>query len=170
MAAKTTKRTRTWITKSGKVKTKTYYYKVEKGGKKTAGKASAKEYYSERKHRGRKTLSLDEAIDYLESKSATFEEIQTIKNDIKGDIKRGISAKTFTKQGLDARLENVKLSREENFLRQLGYSFEEFEEEFGYSKEYIKKNSFEDLGDGVYKLKGTDLVFIWDYDQGFVRK
>lgn len=170
MAAKTTKRTRTWITKSGKVRTKTYYYKVEKGGKKTAGKASAKDYYSERTHRERKTLNLDEAIDYLESKSATFEEIQQIKNDIKGDIKRGISAKTFTKAGLDARLENVKLNREENFLRQLGYSFEEFEEEFGYTKEYIKKNPFEDIGDGVFRLRGTNLVFIWDYDQGLVRR
>lgn len=164
MAAKTTKRTRTWITKSGEIRTKTYYYKVEKGGKKTAGKASAKDYYSERKHRERKTLSLEEAIDYLESRSASFEDIQTIKNDIKGDIKRGVAPKTFTKQGLDARLENVKLNREENFLRQLGYSFEEFEKEFGYNREYIKKNPFEDIGDGVFRLKGTDLVFIWDYD------
>lgn len=157
---------RKYITKSGK--TKIYYY--EKKGKKTVGKASAKDFYSERAHKERKTLTLDEAIDYLESKSATFEEIQTIKNDIRGDVKRGISAKTFTKAGLDARLEKVKLSREENFLRQLGYSFEEFEKEFGYTKEYIKKNHFEDIGDGVFRLKGTDLVFIWDYDQGFVRK
>lgn len=155
-----------YTNKSGK--TKYYYY--EKKGKKTVGKASAKDFYSEREHKERKTLTLSEAIDYLKSKSATFEEIQTIRNDILGDIERGVSAKTFTKQGIDARLENAKLSREENFLRQLGYSFEEFEKEFGYTKEYIKKNPFEDIGDGVYRLKGTDLIFIWDYDAGFIRK
>ena len=155
-----------YTNKSGK--TKFYYY--EKKGKTTVSKASAKDFYSEREHKERKTLSLEEAIEYLESKSATFKEIQTIKNDIKGDLRRDRAPKTFTKQGLDARLEKVKLTREENFLRQLGYSFEEFEKEFGYDREYIKKNPFEDIGDGVFKLKGTDLVFIWDYDSGFIRK
>ena len=37
----------------------------------------------------------------------------------------------------------------------LGNEVKEFEKEFGYSKDYIKKNSFEDIGDGVFRLKGT---------------
>lgn len=152
--------------KTGDVK----YYYYEKVGRKTVGKASARDYYGERKHKERKALTLSEIKDYLASKSASFEDTQAILNDFKGDERRGISNITFTKEGLEARLEKVKSSRTENFLRQLGYSAKEFEEEFGYNKQFIEEHGFEDMGDGVYKLRGTDLIFIWDYDNGLMRR
>lgn len=149
---------------------KEYYYelkgKTTKGG---SGRVSAREFYEERGAKSRKALTLDEAIDYMKCRSASFEDIQKIINDYTGDTGRGVKAKTFTKAGLEAFLDEVEYDKSANFLRQLGYSFEEFEAEFGYDEAYVKKHGFEDIGNGVYKLKGTNFTFIWDYDTGLKR-
>ena len=87
--------------KTGDVK----YYYYEKEGRTTKGKASAREYYGERKHKERKALTLDEIKAYLSERSATFEDTQAILNDFRGDERRGISNVTFTREGLEARLE-----------------------------------------------------------------
>ena len=152
--------------KTGAVK----YYYYEMSGKKTVGKVSAREFYKERAGIDRKVLTEVEAIDYLKSRSATFQEIQSVINDYQGSPERGVKSKTFTKAGLDALLDKVEYDKTANFLRQLGYSFGEFEAEFGFDEEFVKKHGFEDIGNGVYKLKDTDLVFIWDYDTGLKLK
>ena len=154
--------------KTGEVK----YYYYELKGKTTKGgsRVSAREFYEERGGAKRKTLTLDEAVDYLKSRSAGFDDIQAVINDYTGDEELEIKAKTFTRAGLDAMLDKVEYNKTENFLRQLGYSFDEFEEEFGYDETYVKKHGFEDVGDGVYKLKGTNFIFVWDYDTGLRRK
>ena len=146
------------------------YYYYELSGKTTKGKSNAREFYEERGGKKRKALTKTEAEEYLKSKSATFEQIQEVLNDYEGDIDRAIKSKTFTKEGLDALLEGKTSDKAGNFLRQLGYSFKDFENEFGYSEDFVKDNGFEDIGNGVYKLKGTDLIFIWDYDTGLRRK
>lgn len=150
--------------KTGEVK----YYYYELKGKTTKGgsKATAREFYEERGGKKRKTLTMSEAVDYLKSRSASFTEIQEVINDYAGDDLRGQKAKTYTKAGLDAKLDEIEYDKASNFLRQLGYSFKEFEEEFGYNEKYIRKHGFEDIGNGVYRLKGTDFTFIWDYDTG----
>lgn len=147
----------------------TYYY-YEKKGKTTAGKATAREFYSERGAKKRKTLTKSEAEAYLKSKSASFEIIQEVLNDYEGDEIRDIKSKTFTKEGLEAILSKKTGDRAENFLRQLGYSFNDFENEFGFSEAFVRNAGFEDIGDGVYQLKGTSLLFVWDYDSGLRRK
>lgn len=152
--------------KTGKI---TYYY-YEKKGKTTTGKANARDFYSERGGKKRKTLSKSEAEDYLKGKSATFEIIQEVLNDYEGDEDRAIKAKTFTKEGLEAILSKKTGDRAENFLRQLGYSFKDFENEFGYDETYVRNAGFDDIGDGVYRLRGTSLLFVWDYDSGLRRK
>ena len=166
MARKKIKRVTYTNKKTGK---KTYYY-YEMDGKKTVRKATAKEWASERGGKKRKSLTWKEAQDYLKSKSATFEEIQMVYNEYLGDASIGKRSKTFTKQSLDGILENIKADRTENFLRQLGYNFEEFEDEFHYSKQFVKEHGFEDIGNGVYMLRGTNLSFIWDYDGGIMRR
>lgn len=152
--------------KTGEVK----YYYYEMSGKTTAGRVSAREFYEERGGNKRKTLTLSEAVDYMRSRSATFEDIQTVINDYTGDESLSIKAKTFTKSGIDAILDRVEYDRTSNFMRQLGYSFGEFEAEFGFDEAYIRKHGFEDIGDGVFNLRGTNFNFIWDYDTGLRRK
>ena len=163
--AKKTKRITYRNKKTGEIK----YYYYEISGK-TTKRVSAREFYKERGGVERKTLSKAEAIDYLKSKSATFKQISVIMNDLEGSESENVAPKTFTKAGLDKRLNEEKLSRNENFLRQLGYSLEEFEDEFGITRQYVNDHDFEDIGDGVFKLSGTNLLFIWDYDTGLRSK
>lgn len=150
--------------KTGEVKY--YYYELKGKSTKGGSKASARDFYAERGGKKRKTLTKDEAIDYLKARSASFTDIQEVMNDYEGDESRGQKAKTYTKAGLDAKLDEIEYDKASNFLRQLGYSFEEFEEEFGYNEGYVRKHGFEDIGNGVYGLKGTGFTFIWDYDTG----
>lgn len=150
--------------KTGEVKY--YYYEIKGKTTKGGNKVSAREFYAERGGKKRKTLTMSEAVDYLKSRSASFVDIQEIINDYAGDDLRGQKAKTYTKAGLDAKLDEIEYDKSSNFLRQLGYSFKEFEEEFGYDEKYIRKHGFEDIGNGVYRLKGTGFTFIWDYDTG----
>lgn len=146
-----------------------YYENIIKDGKRTTGKRiSPKEFYRERGAKERKALSLSEAIEFLQDQSVPYSTIQAVKNMYLGDEERGIAPRTVTQAGLDSIVQNRKLTRTENFVRQLGFSISEFSETFGYSEEYVKEKGFETLGDGVYALKGTDLTFIWDYDRGMV--
>lgn len=160
--AKKFKRIKYTSKKTGK--TTYYYYEME--GKTTKRKATAKEWALERGGKKRKGLTWEEARDYLKSRSASFEDIQIIQNEYLGDLSRGLKPKKLTKAWLEAQLENIETDRTENFLRQLGYSFDEFEREFGYDKDFVRDHGFEDLGNGVYGLRGTAITFIWDYDRG----
>lgn len=168
MAAKKQKRITRRNKKTGEVKY--YYYEIlgKKSGKQILGKGSEIAYYKERGAKERRALSLEEAIDYLEYLSADFETIQEIKLDYRTHERFDDKGLTYTKAGLESRVKKRHMSRTENFLAQLGFSLTEFSDAFGVSSEYVLEKGFEKIGNVTYQLRGTDLVFVWDYERGLV--
>lgn len=167
MAIKTTKRTRTWVTKSGEVRTKTYYYKVEKGGKKAGQKQS---FTKIEKARTPKKMSKQEALASIEDlKSQDLTLYVQIKNELKfGDKFKGkeeISTRSF-----EVLIDKTKRSKQETFVRNLGYDMEEFAQAFGITEEDLMKGKFESENDGkLTKFTSPDgkvFYFSWDYDRG----
>lgn len=156
MAKQFIRRVVKYTSKSGEVKTYHYYY-----DKKTMKRVSAKEYASERTSAVRKSLTLQEAKDYMDYLSVPYEDKLQIINEYQR------SGKTYTKGGIDKILNNISETKAENFLRQLGYSPAEFEQEFGYKP---SEGKFIPAGNGVYEFKpnrkAPSMFFIWDYDRG----
>lgn len=169
MAAKKQKRITRRNKKTGEVKY--YYYEIlgKKSGKQILGKGSEIAYYKERGAKERQALSLEEAIDYLEYLSADFETIQTVKLDYRTSEKAGETlGRTYTKEGLESKVKRRHMGRTENFLAQLGFSLTEFSDAFDVSSEYVLEKGFEKIGNVTYQLRGTDLVFVWDYERGLI--
>ena len=169
MAAKikTTKRTRTWITKSGEVRTKTYYYKVEKGGKKSGQKQS---FTKIEKARTPKKMSKKEALASIEDlKSQDLTLYIQVKNELiysdKFKNSNEISTRSF-----ESLLDQTKRSKQEIFVRNLGYDMEEFAQTFGISEKDLMQGKFESENDGKLTKfvapNGKTFYFSWDYDRG----
>lgn len=167
MVIKTTKRTRTWITKSGEVRTKTYYYKVEKGGKKAGQKQT---FTKIEKARTPKKISKKEALASIEDlKSQDLTLYVQVKNElIFSDKFKGqeeISTRSF-----ESLLDQTKRSKQETFVRNLGYDMGEFAQTFGITEEDLMKGKFESENDGkITKFispSGKVFYFSWDYDRG----
>lgn len=167
MATKIAKRTRTWITKSGEVRTKTYYYKVEKGGKKAGQKQT---FTKIEKARTPKKISKQEALASIESlKTKDLTLYTQIKNELRfGEKFKGkeeISVRSF-----ETLVSKTEISKQETFVRNLGYDMEEFAQTFGISEKDLTKGKFESENDGqLTKFTSPDgkvFYFSWDYDRG----
>lgn len=130
------KRTRTWTTKSGEKRTRTYYYEqTEKGTTRITkkGKTTKQTFKSITRQRKAKLNTVDKIKEYLKDKSVSLgsENAQIILNEVR-------EGKTFTTQQIDERLSKNPWERGkrdvDNLLRALGYSREEFIEELGISE------------------------------------
>lgn len=83
----------------------------------------------------------------------------------------------YSLQRVTQMLEEEVLNKQQQFIRNLGYTEEEFAEEFGLTAEDLRQGKFTKEGDtGLYKFtlkrKGAaDIVlyFSWDYDKGIIR-
>lgn len=167
MAIKTTKRTRTWVTKSGEIKTKTYYYKVEKGGKKAGQKQT---FTKIEKAKAPKKISKKEALASIEDlKSQDLTLYIQIKNELIFSDKFKNSDEISTRS-FESLLDQTKRSKQETFVRNLGYDMDEFAQAFGITEEDLMKGKFESENDGKLtkftSLSGKVFYFSWDYDRG----
>lgn len=171
MANKIIKRTRTWYTKSGERKSKTYYYEqTSKGTTRVtkAGKTTKQTFKSVTIKRKAEINTISKAKEYLKSKSISFgsEKAQLLFNEIN-------AGRTFTKAQVDERLKREpgeKGGRDiNNLLRALGYSKEEFIESVGITEEQFNNGRFKKVGNDIEFITedGIVMYFQWDYDAGF---
>jgi hypothetical protein len=170
--SKIIKRTRTWTTKSGKKKSKTYYYeKTTKGTTRITkkGKQTKQTFKSITKQRRANINTIDKAKEYFKEKSISLgsDEAQGILNAIR-------SGRTFTEAQVDERLKRQpgdKGGRDiNNLLRALGYSKQEFIEAVGISESEFNLGTFKKVGNDIeFKTQeGATMYFQWDYDAGFI--
>lgn len=166
------KRTRTWYTKSGEKRQKTYYYeKTTKGTTRVTkkGKTTKETFKSITLKRQAKINSVEKAKEYLNSKSISLgsEKAKLLINEIK-------AGRTFTKEQVDERLKRdvgEKGGRDiNNLLRALGYSKQEFLEAVGITEEQFNAGRFKKIGNDIEFITadGTRMYFQWDYDAGFI--
>lgn len=147
-------------TKSG-VKTYTYYYTIAPDGSKRKYKrlpmAAA---------RPRIELSQDEIYDII-SGIDDFVLSRQLENQI---IDRQEKNLPVTGEWVENLLTDEKLSRQEQFIKNLGYSTEEFEEQFNLTLEDLKSGSFYRKKNLVIFTSEEDIeyYFIWDYDKGLM--
>ena len=172
MAKQIIKRTRTWTTKSGEIKSRTYYYeKTSKGTTRTtkSGKTTKQTFKSVTEKRINLVKSVDEAKDYIKSKSVSLGSDQA--QGVLNAIRKG---RTLTKAQIDERLSRPIGERGvkdiQNMLRALGYSEEEFAETVGIKQKEVKMGKFEKIGNDIRftSLAGVVTYFQWDYDAGFI--
>lgn len=172
MANKIIKRTRTWITKSGVKKSKTYYYEqTAKGTTRVTkkGKTTKQTFTSITKKRKATINTVDKAKDYLKSKSESWgsEKAQNIFNSIR-------AGRTFTEEQIDERLRKEPDERSgrdiNNLLRALGYSKDEFIASVGITEAEFNAGRFKKVGNDIEftSAAGVVMYFQWDYDAGFI--
>lgn len=169
---KVVKRVRTWTTKSGEKRTRTYYYEqTAKGTTRLtkSGKTTKQTFKSVTKKRQAQINTIDKAKAYLIGKSENLgsEKSQIILNEIK-------DGKTFTTQQIDERLSKgvaEKGKRDvKNLLRALGYSESEFIAEVGITQQEFDTGHFQKIGNDIKFTTATGklMYFQWDYDAGFI--
>ena len=172
-------RTRKWTTKSGQKREKTYYYITTPGEKKTkSGKRATKLTRVEDKiginranflvEKGKVADNIDDLIAQLDT-----EDIRFIDNRLKEAEKLGKSL-TFQQLEKEVSREQRKNSLQRQFLLNLGYSEEEFADEFGLTVSDLEKGKFEEIEKGnnsvIRFTLGTKVyLFKWDYDRGLVQ-
>ena len=97
---------------------------------------------------------------------------------IKNSIEREINAAVKNKKSLNiASLEKdltkrPPLSKQAQLMYNLGYSEEEFKNEFGYTEEDLEKGTFEEIEKGRLQFtdkNGRSTYFVWDYNAGLVK-
>lgn len=159
---KTVKRTRKWTTKSGIQKEKTYYYEVTKtddGKQKFTRLVTAK--------KKKQTPILDEneiqkRIQMLDGEGLK----KTVRNKVNQFLNKG---NDLSFERLEQMISQEQVSKQEQFIRNLGYTKEEFAKEFNLTEQDLLEGTFEDLGGGEVKFtskKGKVTKFSWDYDGG----
>lgn len=167
------KRVRTWKTKSGEIKQKTYYYEKTTGTRSTKSGKQTKQTFKSVKVKSRKATidSVEKAKEYFKSKSISLgsEKAQIILNEIR-------DGKTFTTQQIDRNLEKSPLDRDakdvSNLLRALGYSKDEFLKELNINEGELMAGKFEKIGNDIRftSATGNIIYFEWDYDAGFIQR
>lgn len=171
MATKIIKRTRTWKTKSGQTRKRTYYYEVTpKGTTRTTkkGKQTKQTFKSITSKRKATLNTVDKVKQYLQDKSISLgsEHAQIILNEAR-------AGKTFTTQQIDERLKRQPWERGKrdvnSLLRALGYSKDEFINELGITESDFDSGTFEKIGNDILFTSALGVVrlFQWDYDAGF---
>ena len=166
--AKIVTRKRTWITKSGKVREKTYTYIVEAGGTKIVKGQKQKQQFKTivkaEKKQGKK-LTQNQAIDLIKNSN----DVAGIKFNILNELKFNKKYKDgITEKGLERLISQEKLSKSEQFIRNLGYTEKEFEKEFGITSEQIAAGTLTTTG-GLTKFTsptGQEIYFSWEYERG----
>lgn len=170
--AKVIKRTRTWYTKSGEKKTRTYYYeKTAKGTTRVTkkGKTTKQTFKNITKKRNAQINTVDKAKAYLIGKSESLgsEKAQLLLNEIR-------AGRTFTTEQVDERLRRTGSEKGKrdvsNLLRALGYSEAEFINEVGITEEEFNTGHFQKIGNDIKFTTASGLLmyFQWDYDAGFI--
>ena len=176
-------RTRRWTTKKGQKKEKTYYYLTAPGEKTKNGvkKATKLTRVNEKVginrsnflvEKGRKADNIDTLIAQLDAVDRRY-----VDNKLKEAEKLGKSL-TFQQMEKEVSRERIKNSPQRQFLLNLGYSEEEFAEEFGLTVADLGKGKFEEVEKGdnsviKFTLETKDgikvYLFQWDYDRGLVK-
>lgn len=172
-------RTRKWTTKTGQKREKTYYYITTPGEKETKG-VKRKTKLTAVKDRiginrenflvekGKKVDNLDALISQLDADDRRY-----IENRLKEAEKLGKSL-TFEQMKKEISKEQRKNSPQRQFLLNLGYSEEEFAEEFGLTVADLSKGQFAEVEKGnnsviSFTLGKAVYIFQWDYDRGLVQ-
>lgn len=156
---KIVKRTRTWETKSG-TKSKTYYYEVTKtddGKQKFTRLVTAKKQTSIIDEK-----EIEKRIQMLDGEGFK----RSVRNQVKQILSKG---KDLSFERLEQLISTEQISKQEQFMRNLGYTKEEFAEQFNLSEQDLLEGQFQDLGGGKVKFtskKGKVTMFSWDYDGG----
>lgn len=172
MANKIVTRKRSWYNKAGNRVEKTYTYIVETGGKKTIkGKKQKQKFISTtpvyaRKKQG-KLLTQQEALDWVNENIKDPELKFNLRNALRSK-RKNYSEKGITQKALERLVDEEKLSKTEQFIRNLGYTESEFEDEFNLTKEDLLKGTFE-YSDKITTFKsanGKIFSFMWDYERG----
>lgn len=152
------RQTTTRKTKSG-VKTYTYYYKIAPDGSKR--KYNRLPMYAARAHTPLSQMEIDDIVDAVDD----FVLSRQLENQIIDRQEKGLPV---TSEWVENLLTDEKLSKQEQFIKNLGYSAEEFEEMFGLAMEDLRNGTFERRGNYVIftSESGFEYYFIWDYNKG----
>lgn len=156
--AKIVKKTVSYTSKkTGTTKRYTYYYQVK--NKKFTNITP--------QVRKRESLNLEQAKEYLDSKSASFEERQIVLNEIK-------DGKRLTKNQIShmiSKRDDVTSDKTKTLLRNLGYTKEEVIKDMGITEKQFNQGKFKRVGNNIeFTVNGKTRYFIWDYDVGLKRK
>ena len=149
-------------TKSG-VKEYVYYYREVTPSK--AGKKRAFEKVSIAIAKRQEAVK-KEQLDTLLSGISDW----VIKKQVENQIKEHPE---YSLQKVAQMIESEVLDKQQQFIRNLGYTEEEFAEEFGLTAEDLRQGKFETEKDsGLIKFtdkNGLIFYFSWDYDKGLIR-
>lgn len=158
--SKIIKRTRRWTTKAGISKEKTYYYEVTKT---TTGKQKFTRLVTAKKQQPIiDQKRIEQRINMLDGEGLK----RTIRNQVKQILNKG---RDLSFERLEQIINQERLSKQEQFIRNLGYTKEDFSKEFKLTEQDLIEGAFEDLGGSKVKFtsaKGKVTVFSWDYDGG----
>lgn len=152
------RQTTTRTTKSG-VKTYTYYYKIAESG-------STKKYQRLPTVAARQRIPLSQAeLDDIVDKIDDFVLSRQLENQIIDRQEKGLPV---TSEWIENLLTDEKMSKQEQFIKNLGYSVEEFEELYGLTTEDLRNGTVTRSGNYVHFVSknGEEYYFIWDYDKG----
>lgn len=151
------RQTTTRKTKSG-IKTYTYYYKISEGGK---HKYERLPMTAARSRRQLSAIEIEDIIDEIDD----FVLSKQLENQIADRQERGLPV---TAEWVEDMLTEERLTKQEQFIKNLGYSRTEFEEQFGFSVEDLQRGTFERRGNYVIFTSedGIEYYFIWDYNKG----
>lgn len=159
MKKKIVKRTRTWETKSG-TKRKTYYYEVTKTDE---GKQKFTRLVTAKKQKPiLDQTEIEKIIQMLDGEGFK----RSVRNQVKQILSKG---KDLSFERLEQLISTEQISKQEQFMRNLGYTKEEFAEQFNLTEQDFLEGTFEDLSGGEVKFtskKGKVILFSWDYDGG----
>ena len=171
------KRTRSWVNKkSGELITRTYFYEVSDETRATkSGKTTKKTYkrYLGLKKSNFLVMEGEELSENIDSYLSGIND-QSIRNSVEREIATAVKKKkSLNIASLEKDLtKRPPLSKQAQLMYNLGYSEEEFMNEFGYTEEDLEKGTFEEIEKG--RLKFTDkngkfIYFVWDYNAGLVK-
>lgn len=170
------KRTRKWTTKSGELRTRTYFYEVFDETRATkSGKTTKKTYkrYLGLKKSNFLVMEGEELSENIDSYLSGIKD-QSIRNSVEREIDTAVrKKKSLNIASLEKDLtKRPPLSKQAQLMYNLGYSEEEFKNEFGYTEEDLEEGTFEEIEKGRLQFtdkNGKSTYFVWDYNAGLVK-
>lgn len=148
------RQTTTRKTKSG-VKTYTYYYELAPDGSKQ--KYNRLPMYAARPRIPLSQAEIDNIVDGIDD----FVLSRQLENQIIDRQEKGLPV---TSEWIENLLTDEKLSKQEQFIKNLGYSIEEFEELHGLTTEDLLRGKMTRSGNYVHFVSenGEEYYFIWE--------
>lgn len=171
------KRIRSWVNKkSGELITRTYFYEVSDETRATkSGKTTKKTYkrYLGLKKSNFLVMEGEELSENIDSYLSGIKD-QSIRNSVEREIDTAVrKKKSLNIASLEKDLtKRPPLSKQAQLMYNLGYSEEEFKNEFGYTEEDLEKGTFEEIEKGRLQFtdkNGRSTYFVWDYNAGLVK-